>query len=317
MREQISRAVTIKKIVQENEIVKSYILDVSVGGKPGQFVNVWLPGVDEKPMSIADDDGKNMMLTICEVGAFSKAIAILKVGDRIGIRGPYGKPFFWKPKQRLIMVAGGYGAAPLYFVSKIAVAQGCMIDFILGARTKGQLLYLSRLRKLNHGKFHNLKLHISTDDGSSGYKGYNVDILAEILDEGRIRKGKIDQKEYGFHLKRNVLDRVKNRIDVKKNAVGASNIFWTMYKKPDWVFTCGPEKMMKRVSDMCFERKVSAQISVERFMKCGFGVCGQCCVDDEGFPVCTEGPVMENSRVRKIKEFGLYHRDGEGRKIFL
>ncbi|MBI2464067.1 dihydroorotate dehydrogenase electron transfer subunit [Candidatus Peregrinibacteria bacterium] len=292
----------IKKIVRENEAVKSYILDASFGGKPGQFVNVWLPGVDEKPMSIADDDGNQMMLTICEVGAFSKAIAALKVGDRIGIRGPYGKPFSWKPNQHLVMVAGGYGAAPLYFVSKIAMTQECTVDFILGARTKDQLLYLSRLKKLNHGTFQNLKLYISTDDGSSGHKGYNVDILADILGEVSMENGKMGHE--------------KNRIHFKQRGSDDGKSFWKSKKKPDWVFTCGPEKMMKRVSDICFQLKVPAQISVERFMKCGFGVCGQCCVDDKGFPVCTEGPVMENSKVRTIKEFGLYHRDCEGRKVF-
>ncbi|MBI5755264.1 dihydroorotate dehydrogenase electron transfer subunit [Candidatus Peregrinibacteria bacterium] len=267
----VPQSVLIKKIVQENAMVKSYILNVSVGGKPGQCVNVWLPGVDEKPMSIADDDGKNLTLAIGAVGTFSKALTALTVGERIGIRGPYGKGFTWRKKQHLILVAGGYGAAPLYFASKMASRDECHIDFILGARSKDQLLYESKLRKLK-----NLRLHIATDDGSRGHKGYNVEILERLL-RGVEREEGIAPQSFAM--------------------------------------TCGPEMMMKRVSDICWKYTIPAQISVERYMKCGFGICGQCCVDDSGDPVCVKGPVMTNEEVRKIKEFGMYHRDSEGRKV--
>jgi dihydroorotate dehydrogenase electron transfer subunit len=84
-------------------------------------------------------------------------------------------------------------------------------------------------------------------------------------------------------------------------------------KKINCVCTCGPELMMKRISDMCFAAKVNAQISIERYMKCGFGVCGQCCVDPDGLRMCKEGPVVDNARARKILEFGKYHRDAVGR----
>ncbi|MBI2453404.1 dihydroorotate dehydrogenase electron transfer subunit [Candidatus Peregrinibacteria bacterium] len=280
MSDQIPQTFTIKKIIQENAAVKTYIFDRSVCGKPGQFVNVWIPRMDEKPMSIAYDDSKSLSLTICEVGSFSRAIASKKVGDKLGIRGPYGKPFHWQKKQHLIMVAGGYGAAPLFFASKMAIQDGCTIDFILGARTKNHLLYLKRL-----GLVKGLKLHISTDDGSCGHKGYNIDILTKILGETRMKTLQLP----GAHF---------------------------LKKKADWVFTCGPEMMMKRVSDICFEKNIKAQVSVERYMKCGFGICGQCCVDESGMPVCIEGPVMDNDTARMIEEFGKYHRDSEGRKVY-
>jgi dihydroorotate dehydrogenase electron transfer subunit len=57
---------------------------------------------------------------------------------------------------------------------------------------------------------------------------------------------------------------------------------------------------------------VPIQISIERYMKCGFGVCGQCCVDDTGEPMCTIGPVITGKHAFKLKEFGQYHRDKAG-----
>ena len=54
------KVLPIKKIVQENETTKTFIFDYSMGGKPGQFLMIWIPGVDEKPMSIAYDDGKEL-----------------------------------------------------------------------------------------------------------------------------------------------------------------------------------------------------------------------------------------------------------------
>ena len=88
-------------------------------------------------------------------------------------------------------------------------------------------------------------------------------------------------------------------------------------EKYDLIMACGPELMEKAVSDIAHAKKIPAQISVERYMKCGFGICGNCCVDDIGIPTCKNGPVMDNKLVRKIKEFGVYHRDSVGRRIYL
>ncbi|HAZ28192.1 MAG TPA: dihydroorotate dehydrogenase electron transfer subunit, partial [Candidatus Magasanikbacteria bacterium] len=49
--------------------------------------------------------------------------------------------------------------------------------------------------------------------------------------------------------------------------------------------------------------------------KCGVGICGQCCVDDSGIRLCTEGPVVNRKTANTIVEFGKYHRDKTGKKI--
>jgi dihydroorotate dehydrogenase electron transfer subunit len=259
----IPKAIPIKKIINETPHVKTFVFEHELKSQPGQFVNLWIPRVDEKPMSIAYDGGKEFWVTMFAVGPFSKLMHTLKVGDLVGVRGPYGKPFGFKKGQRLVMMAGGYGAAPLYNLTLKAIKQGCKVDFVVGARGKEHLLYLNRVKKLK-----NVKLHVATDDGSVGKKGYNTLILDELL------KGK---------------------------------------KRIDCVYACGPEMMMKKISDMCAGAKVEAQLSIERYMKCGFGVCGQCCVDPKGQRMCMEGPVVHNALARKIVEFGKYHRDKTGK----
>ena len=125
---------------------------------------------------------------------------------------------------------------------------------------------MNRIKKLGAS----VKLHVATDDGSVGKKGYNTLILEELIAN---KKG----------------------------------------KKIGCVYACGPEPMMKKVSDICFASKVNAQISVERYMKCGFGVCGQCSVDPKGFRTCVEGPCVSNEVARSVVEFGKYHRDKTGK----
>ena len=82
----------------------------------------------------------------------------------------------------------------------------------------------------------------------------------------------------------------------------------------DMVVTCGPEIMMEKLFAMVESFKLPAQFSMERYMKCGMGLCGQCCVDDLGWRVCVEGPVFWTDELRMITEFGRYKRDASGVK---
>lgn len=255
----------ISEIIQENPTVRTFIFKHSFGAQPGQFVDLWIPGTDEKPFSVAYDDGKELWLTIASIGKTTNRLFEFKKGDKVGIRGPFGTCFTSKPGQTLALVGGGYGAAPLYFVTKEALKQNCQVEFIIGARNKDLLLYEEKIKALP-----GVNLHIATDDGSYGHKGYNTQLLEEVIKS----------------------------------------------KKIDLIMTCGPEMMMKRVAQIAEENKIEAQISVERYMKCGFGICGNCTVDDLGIRTCSEGPIMPLSEVQKITEFGKYHRDSEGKKHY-
>lgn len=82
----------------------------------------------------------------------------------------------------------------------------------------------------------------------------------------------------------------------------------------DYGFVCGPEIMMKGIYDILEASNIHAQYSLERYMKCALGVCGQCCVDSEGWRICVEGPVFENEKISMITEFAKYRRDASGVK---
>jgi dihydroorotate dehydrogenase electron transfer subunit len=256
----------IKKVIKETDHVKTFIFDLSLGAKPGQFVNIWIPGVDEKPFSVAWDDGNEFAVTFFAVGPLSTALSEKVEGDKVGIRGPYGTNYTWENGETLALVAGGYGAAPMYFVTLEALKNDCKVHFIVGARGEEHLLFIDRVKELP-----NVEVHISTDDGSVGFKGYNTQVLEQVLKEGKV----------------------------------------------DRVFACGPEVMENRVVEICEEVGVPGWVSVERYMKCGFGVCGHCCMDDTGDRVCMEGPVMSSELLSSMPEFGEYHRDKVSRKDYL
>lgn len=81
------------------------------------------------------------------------------------------------------------------------------------------------------------------------------------------------------------------------------------------IFSCGPEIMMKKAAEICRDAGIPCEVSMERHMKCGIGVCGQCSVDELGLCMCREGPIISGELALKIKEFGSYHRDSTGRKV--
>ena len=259
----------IADITEENANVKTFWFDFELPSKPGQFVMVWVPGVDQKPFSIAYNTGKRFGLSIFAVGPLSNKLFEMKVGDRVGITGPYGVPYKIECKTHYITVGGGYGSGPLGYMVETMDCNDCTVDFCIGARNKDLLLFADRVKDLEH-----VTTHIATDDGSAGHKGYVTEVVEELLQK---------YKESG---------------EVKKIHIAA----------------CGPELMEKAVLDLANKYDVDCEISVERFMKCGFGVCGQCCVDDSGVPVCKKGPVMDRDTANNIQEFGKYHRDKSGAK---
>jgi dihydroorotate dehydrogenase electron transfer subunit len=83
----------------------------------------------------------------------------------------------------------------------------------------------------------------------------------------------------------------------------------------DTIYTCGPELMMAKLHMFAKEMGINIQASLERFMKCGCGICGTCALDSTGDLVCVEGPVFTGDRLNTIEEFGKYHRDSTGVKI--
>lgn len=257
---------TLKKITTEANGVKGFTFNFpKLGSKPGQFVMLWLPGIDQKPFSIAGDDGKTFTTVVFKIKDFTEHLFKLKPGDPIGVTGPFGNPYSWKLKQHVIAVGGGYGAAPLSFLINQAKRDKCSYELLVGARTKSLLLYTDHFPK---------HTFLSTDDGSVGHKGYVTQVLEQRLKQ-----------------------------------------LTAVQRKRTAVYVCGPEPMEYAAAVVAKKYHVSSQISIERYMKCGFGICGQCCMDDSGEPMCQVGPVVSGNKALQLTEFGKYHRDKSGAKI--
>jgi len=252
----------IKKVVNESKDIKTLIFERNLDSSPGQFVNVWLPRVNEKPYSISFQDKNRFAITIFAIGPFSKKLHELKQGDKVGIRGPYGNGFVLRG-ERIALVGGGCGAAPLAFLADEAVKKNIQVDFIIGARNKDLIIFKKRFERSK------VNLKICTDDGSEGFKGFTTELLEESLKKDQI----------------------------------------------DCIYACGPEIMLKKVIDISDRYNTACQVSLERYMKCGFGVCGQCCVDPIGICICKEGPVLPKNIARQITELGKYKRDAAGAKV--
>lgn len=254
----------ITKIIEskkETSDVKTIIFEHPEQLNPGQFYMIWIPGIDEIPMSVSYINGNKKGITFRKIGDATKALFDLKEGDKIGIRGPYGNGFKITGKN-ILFIGGGTGIAMITPTVENAIKQKIKCTVILGVKTKNEVFFEERLKKTG------ADVYIATDDGSKGFKGFASDLAKEM-----IGKNKFDQ-----------------------------------------ILTCGPEIMMKTLYEN--RNNISFQASMERYMKCGFGICGQCCVG-EGLRVCKEGPIFDEKILKNIKDFGVCKRDASGRKVKL
>jgi dihydroorotate dehydrogenase electron transfer subunit len=232
--------------------------------KPGQFCMQWIPGVDEVPMGISetDPDADTAWFLVDRVGDATRALGALGVGDRIGVRGPYGRPFDVPADAHLLLVGGGTGTAPLLKTVQAATERGSTCDVVIGARDDILLVWEERFRRAAERTFP------CTDDGSHGFHGFTTQ-QAEALIEG-------------------------------------GNTY-------DAILTCGPERMMAAMVDIAARHDIPCQVSLERYMKCGIGVCGSC-VLGEGIRACVEGPCFPHTELPALPDFGVFHRGPDGTK---
>ncbi|MCP3942344.1 MAG: dihydroorotate dehydrogenase electron transfer subunit [Desulfobacteraceae bacterium] len=223
--------------------------DYSLDFKPGQFVMIWIPGMDEKPYTISHHNKSRFGITIEAKGLFSKKAVAMEEGDLMGFRGPFGNGFHTISSSNIAVVAGGCGMAPL---APLVETLDRDIIFIHGARSKEFLLYRHRF---------DIQRQICTDDGSQGHKGFVTDLLEKEI----INRKKTDKQPL------------------------------------EMVYTCGPEIMMHRVFLLCESFDIPCQVSLERYMRCGFGVCGACVCGEQ--VVCKDGPVFDSKRLRTMDDF--------------
>ncbi len=244
----------IVEIVPETPSVRTIRFDLALDPVPGQYVMIWVRGVDEVPMSISYRNG----ITVQLVGEATSAIFDLEVGDSLGIRGPLGNGFSLVG-EKILLVGGGVGAAPLALLGETARERGIEVSTLLGFRCCDEVIFRNRFERIGD-------LVITTDDGSEGICG-------------RASAG-----------------------------LSCLNI-----QEFDQIYLCGPEPMMADIIGRCPGMETKIQASIDRYFKCGMGICGSCCIDPTGIRVCVEGPVIRSDRLVGT-EFGRYGRGPSGLK---
>lgn len=151
--------------------------------RPGRFVMVWLPGIDELPLSPSgyDYECSILRLTFKVRGEGTKALASLSPGDKLFVRGPYGKGFTIPQlgsmhEEEVLVVGGGVGVAPLIPLIETLASSSLRPRVICGFKSANEALFVDELSKLVEDR-----LVIATDDGSLGLKGTAVDATRKLL----------------------------------------------------------------------------------------------------------------------------------------
>jgi len=176
------RTVPIEEVELETEDTKTFIFrdNICLSARPGQYVMVWVPGIDEVPMSLSTINRRGASsVTVRRVGEATEALHMKKKGDIIGIRGPFGNGFELV-KGRGLLVGGGIGVAALAPLAEQLITVGAEVSFVLGGRSKDLLIFLRRLEALLSGVG---ELVITTDDGSYGTQCFASTAAKEMMKE--------------------------------------------------------------------------------------------------------------------------------------
>jgi len=234
--------------------------------RPGQFAQVSVFGAGEFPLSLpASPSEQDFLFTVRSVGSCSAALHRLRAGDVFAVRGPYGNGFPMEQYRGkdLVIVAGGIGLIPLRSCIVYALAHREEYGRVLvihGARTPRDLMYLPLLEDLRRSG--QIEVHLTVDRALAGWTG-NVGVVGSLLAKPEVRLP------------------VGNSI----------------------AFVCGPPVMFRfAIRDLLAMGMQGKDIvsTLERYMKCGVGKCGHCCIGSAY--VCTDGPVFTYEQIVQLGE---------------
>ncbi len=238
---------------------------------PGQFNMLSLPDVGEVPISISGSPHRSHVVahTIRAVGMVTRALAHVRRGDVIGVRGPFGRgwPIERMRDRDLLLVAGGLGLAPLRpVIYWIAAHRNRLREVILlyGARTPADLLYRTSLPRWSHR--YRIRVWVTVDRPDSAWSGH-VGVVTTLFR------------------------------------------FAERYVHPERVLTllCGPEIMMRFAVQELHRMGIpdtAIYLSLERNMQCAVGFCGHCQFGP--YFMCRDGPVFRYDEIASwwdVREF--------------
>ncbi len=260
----------LKEIRPLSDREKLFILELPDGillrHKPGQFVEVSLPGVGEAPISISSSPSRTngtFELCIRKMGLLTHALHRLEPGDWLGIRGPFGQglpveSFYGKD---LLLAPGGLGLAPLRSLIQYVCDYRDHFGRVLilyGARNPGELLFMDELKEWEARS--DVELHVTVDRPAEGWEG-NVGVITTLFPQVQID--------------------APNTVAI----------------------TIGPPAMYRFVLIELLAMGISESniwLSLERRMKCGVGKCGHCQMNQ--VYTCIEGPCFSYDRIKSLGE---------------
>ncbi len=270
----LPKIAVLDRVVQEIDEVKTFYWHFENAAdqeafrkfRPGQFAQVSIFGIGEFPASLPPSPTEDQMFfTVRQVGSVTEGLHKLKPGDKFGIRGPYGNGFPMENYRgkNLIFVAGGIGLIPLRSCIIYAIHYREMygrVQIFYGSKVPKDLMYRDNLKQWE--KSAGVECYLTVDRGDAQWQG-NVGVVGSLF---------------------------------KKSGV-------TMPVENTVVFVCGPPIMfrfvIKDLRSMGFEDS-SIVSTLERYMKCGVGKCGHCCI---GLAyVCLDGPVFTFDQIQKLGE---------------
>ncbi len=170
-----------KQLNPEITLLEFEAADVARAANPGQFVIFRIDEEGERfPLTVYDfNRGKGTIKVVCQaVGVSTRKLCALKEGDSvIDIAGPLGHATKTKDIGKVICIGGGVGTAEAYPIAKAMKASGNDVTVIIGFRTKALVICEDEIKKFCE------KVHVTTDDGSYGRKGFVTDVLRELLEQ--------------------------------------------------------------------------------------------------------------------------------------
>lgn len=174
--------VKIEKVIEETPTVRTLVFsdEIFANVLPGQFAMVWIPGVNELPMSvmITLEKGKGAF-TVRKHGVASTSLYNLQVGDYIGMRGPYGNSFTIK-QGKLLLVGGGTGLVPLMRLLTF-LKKTDEVTILIGAKTKEEVFFEKLANQILEHSNH--QVIVVTEDGTYGKSGLVTDEMEKLISE--------------------------------------------------------------------------------------------------------------------------------------
>lgn len=216
--------------------------DRKINIQAGEFVFLWIPGVGEKPFSALTDDP--FTLAVIDVGQFTHALMDLKVGTEVYVRGPHGIAAQPPEGSKIMAVAGGTGLAAVYQLAR----DFGNAEIFTGARTANRHYFLEECEKV-------ATVHVATDDGSLGYKGFVTDMLRDQL--AQMSKAELDKL-----------------------------VFYNCGPAPMVHAAAAVQR------EFCADHQIHS--AIDYLTKCGVGICGACATPD-GRRICVDGPFIEGT----------------------